>query len=211
MTQQIEDLNVGMFANDNGLGPAIELRRGHQFHILHPEPNLIDVEDVAHSLSKLCRYTGHTSAFYSVAQHCVLVSDYLLEKYQDQELALMGLLHDATEAFIGDISRPLKRVMDQVAPGILRGIEDTVADAIWERFGLHPTEEQERLIKEGDNTLLATEKRDLMFARNDWANLPDPLDFTIRPMGPEVARTTYLDRYGALTYFPELAGREERT
>jgi hypothetical protein len=87
-----------------------QLRSGTLFWPLDPDPELIKVEDVAHALSNLCRYAGHCSEFYSVAQHCVLVSQLCGSDPLDQ---LRGLLHDATEAYLVDVPRPVKRQLPE--------------------------------------------------------------------------------------------------
>src|SRR5688500_14252940 len=80
---------------------------GKEFYPLKPELDKIDIEDIAHALSNLCRFTGHTKQFYSVAQHSVLASEFV-RVYDNPHLNLFVLLHDASEAYICDISRPLK-------------------------------------------------------------------------------------------------------
>jgi hypothetical protein len=75
---------------------------GKRFWPLDPDFNGIDIADIAHALSNTCRFTGHTSEFYSVAQHSVLVSSMC------PDAPLYGLLHDASEAYLCDIARPVK-------------------------------------------------------------------------------------------------------
>jgi hypothetical protein len=84
-------------------GPWVCTNSGRDFYLLDPQPEDIVIEDIAHSLAHQCRYNGHTDSFYSVAQHCVLLSQVV---YPSE--ALLALMHDATEAYVGDVVAPLK-------------------------------------------------------------------------------------------------------
>jgi hypothetical protein len=110
----------------NELGPHITTNSGLPFYPLHPRRQDVRVADIAHALSHLCRFTGHTEVFYSVAQHSVFVSRLVPEKF-----ALWGLLHDASEAYIGDVSSPLKSLLQDY-----RYIEHGVEQCVWGAFGL---------------------------------------------------------------------------
>lgn len=180
--------------------PNILLWSGEYFDLLNPEPSRINIRDVASALSKICRFTGHTHTFYSVAQHSVLVS-----RLVPPEHALAGLLHDAAEAFIGDVSSPLKRLLpDYVA------VEERVEAAVAARFGL-PSPLPE-CIKRADLVMLATEARDLLpepcgdgghcseGAVNGWELLQGvaPTPERILPWGPTTARFMFLGRYKEL-------------
>src|SRR5258706_13895138 len=88
---------------DEYLGGWIETYSGKQFHILDPQLDEIELYDIAHALSMQCRYTGHCESFYSVAEHCVIVS-MLVPK----EMAIAGLFHDASEAYLTDEVSPVK-------------------------------------------------------------------------------------------------------
>ena len=133
---------------------------GRRFYPLDPVPDDIHILDVAHSLSNLCRFTGHCSQFYSVAQHSVLVSLNV-----PKGLEMWGLLHDAHEAYIGDIGRPLKRSLMAYPEtrALLTWTVKLLDWAIAKRFGLPEiTEQMSDHLHKADNLLLATEARDMM-------------------------------------------------
>lgn len=104
---------------------------GRQFDLTSPTAAMISPVDIAHALSNLCRFNGHTRTHYSVAQHSMLVSSLVPEQHK-----LVALLHDATEAYIGDMTRPLKAIM----PGF-RIAEEIIWQAICDRFNLDPVPE----------------------------------------------------------------------
>src|ERR1700712_5453034 len=127
------------------VGPSIMLHSGAWFDFAAPQSSNFTAEDVAHGLAHICRYAGQCRRFYSVAEHSLLVSDVATGfEYE-------ALLHDAAEAFIGDITRPLK----QMLPDFKR-IEAAVQDAVLKRFGIaYPLPPQ---IKEADLRVLAAEQ-----------------------------------------------------
>ncbi len=170
------------------MNPVIQTFEGHYFNLLKPCPTTISVRGIAHALSHLCRFTGHTASFYSVAQHSLLVSLVVPDLF-----AREALLHDATEAYIGDVSTPLKRLLPEYA-----AIEENIEGAVANRFALSWTPEARRAVKKADLILLASERRDLFDTPMDaeWACLAgiQPLDMTIAPMPPEKARRAFLER-----------------
>jgi 5'-deoxynucleotidase YfbR-like HD superfamily hydrolase len=160
-----------------------------KFYPLRPKIEDICIEDIAHALSNICRFTGHSSFFYSVAQHCVLVSHTC-----NKENALYGLLHDASEAYISDISRPLKKSIEFQA---YRNAEQKLQEVICAKFGLPAQEPAD--VKLSDNRLLATEARDLMSPTHpEWINYFVPLIDKIDPLLPDKAKTLFLKRFQEL-------------
>ena len=167
---------------------------GKHVHPLSPSPSEISIFDVAHALSQICRFVGHTTAFYSVAQHCVLVSEHV-----PQEDALWGLLHDASEAFLCDLPSPIKRDPEM---SIYRLAEDRLMRAVCARYDLW--HEMPRSVRVADRVLLATEFRDVTtmddpeWIRNECG--VEPLDgYCIVGWPPIVAEQRFLDRFEELT------------
>jgi len=170
--------------------PWIQTYSGRRFNPLNPNINAIVIQDIAHSLSMLCRFTGHVSSFYSVAQHSVLVS-YLC----DEADKLHGLLHDASEAYCQDIPSPLKKCPEFAA---YREVENKMQLAICRRFGLSETEPTS--VKKADKVLLATEARDLMAPLHpDWAFPAEPLPFKIEAWDQQKAKNMFVKRFFELT------------
>jgi hypothetical protein len=180
--------------------PWITVYGGGAFSLEAPTPEMFDLEAIAHALSNLCRFTGHTRKFYSVAQHCVLVSK-VLDQYNDPYISYVGLMHDSGEAYVGDRSRPLKALIPQLVE-VERGIYARLAL----KYGL--PQELPLEVKDADNQLLLTVQRDVMWApvnsklvwpskRSDGLELT-PLPDIIVPMLPEEAKKAFLDRYAEL-------------
>lgn len=168
---------------------------GLAFFPLAPHPDQVAIEDIAHALSLQCRFGGHTQVFYSVAQHSVLVS-----RSVPPADALWGLLHDAAEAYLVDLPRPLKH--HSVLGYEYRKIEARVMRAISERFGL-PADEPSS-VKIAERRLLATERRDLLgpmrFQPGIWGDGDGsiPYDETICPMLDWQAELEFMLRFGEL-------------
>lgn len=116
-----------------------------------------DIRDIAHSLACINRFTGHTREPYSVAQHSVLVADYVRDAGADSETVLAALMHDAPEAYINDLARPIKHAAGMSG---YREIERRIEFRLAERFGLvYPLPD---IVKRADEVLLVTEVRDLL-------------------------------------------------
>jgi hypothetical protein len=164
---------------------------GGTFWPLDPEPDDIDPADIAHALAMVCRFGGHTSRFYSVAEHSFLISERV-----PTPLALWGLLHDAAEAYVGDMVRPLKYQLPDY-----RAVEAAIMDAVCYRFGLEPGCPPE--VKAADVRMLATERLVLMaYPELPWTSLENVEPFRpsiIRCWDPVTVRGVFLARLDELT------------
>lgn len=176
--------------------PFIMTASGEDFWFLNPAPETILIEDIAAALSKICRYTGHCRHFYSVAQHSVIVSHLVPE-----EQALEGLLHDASEAYLGDMSAPLKRQLPEY-----QEIEGIVESAIAKKFGLMYNLDLgwPSAVKRADIQVLALEKKLLLpESKTPWGILdgvecPDE-KLLHHCWQPVVAELRFLQRFVELT------------
>lgn len=166
----------------------IQTYTGRMFFPLDPDAGQIDIRDIAHALSLQCRFNGHCRCFYSVAEHSVRVSNQLTGRE-----ALWGLLHDAAEAYLTDLPRPVKKQMP-----LFEELEDRLLAVIMKHFGLPPT--MPAAVRKADDDLLATEARDLMGKPpQPWSFGGSTLDQTITPLLPAAAEQAFLARFAALT------------
>ena len=177
----------------------IETFSGHTFAPLDPVFADIRIEDIAHALANQCRFSGHTRFRYSVAEHCVRVSEAIERRGHGRTVQLWGLVHDASEAYLVDLPSPIKKTEGSAIGAAYREIEARLMAAVCRRFSL--PEKEPAAVRLADAQLLATEVRDLMHGdRPYWGKLEaKPLPARIRPWSAEVAEFEYLRRYRALT------------
>lgn len=169
----------------------IMTQSGRMFFFEKPHPASIDINDIAHALSQICRFTGHTRCHYSVAEHSIRVS-WLAEKKYGREFAREGLLHDAAEAYVSDLNGPLKRL---VGNGYKQW-EEVAEKAVGEKFNFNTPKSFG--VKDCDGVVYLTEKRDLFPPYNlPFTSYPDkePLEDPIIPMSAELARLLFLHRF----------------
>lgn len=173
---------------------------GRELDLEGIEADDVDLVDIAAALSRLCRFGGHVSAFHSVAAHSVQVSALVeaslehLDPARRRQGAALGLLHDASEAYLGDITRPLKRL--PIMAGY-RDLEAALTLQIWGRFGLAAAAQDDVLrvaVQVADDRVCRVEQRDLQGL--PLAH-PDPLP-PLRPLNPLRAEALFLERAAAL-------------
>lgn len=175
-------------------GDWVQTYTGRQFWPLDPRPEDIDIRDIAHSLAHLCRYNGHCLRFYSVAEHCVLMvrdrRSRLSGAGADSDIPVQKalLLHDAAEAYVADVPRPLKPFL----PGYTE-IETRVQAVIDEKFGVDRSAAP--VVKGNDEYMLANEAHHLMLEPpKPWGldGMPSPNFIGLRFWTPEEARRQFM-------------------
>lgn len=177
-------------------GPWQQTCSGRAFFLGDPRPEEVFVEDIAFSLARQCRYNGHCSMYYSIAEHAVLISRWMERDGRTTREIFAGLHHDSAEAYTGDIVSQLKYLV----PGF-KAVEEAVETAVFEALGVEGTPEMRALTKRYDFIALATEVRDIMprnFTMYSWGNLPEPREERILSWPPDEAAREFLRRHEEL-------------
>lgn len=179
-------------------GNWIQTFTGKRFYPISPEPGDVVLDDIAHALSMLCRYGGHAHRFYSVAEHSVLMS-----RAVSPENALWALFHDAAEAYIVDVPRPVKQYLYNY-----KDIENGILTAIATRFDLPGNFPLE--VKEADSRIMLTERAVVMpNTTHKWdIEHLEPLPVEIGCWSPRRAESAFWGRYMELT-FPRLGNEDQ--
>lgn len=164
---------------------------GRKFDVAAPDVREVDIRDIAHALSLLCRYGGHASKFYSVAEHSVHMSNLVPSKD-----ALAALLHDATEAYVVDVPRGVKNALGRA----YKNLEDGVWAVIATKFDLAPNLPPS--VKYYDNAILLAEKDALIHPDvPEWLvgqGFEKP-EITIKGWPPAIAEAAFMRRFKQLT------------
>ncbi len=173
--------------------PWMQTVSGRRYDFFRPDVNQIDINDIAWALSRKSRFNGHTKNTipYSVAQHCCFVYDRVCEEFEDPDIRLWALLHDAAEAYLPDVHTQLKDHL----PGF-RELEQIAENAIADRFGLGV---KFPCIKKIDHRTMATERRDQMVCTTHswgWLDKVEPYQgVIIRAAHSEDAYAMFLLRF----------------
>lgn len=137
----------------------IQTFSGKQFYVMNPTEDMVCLEDIAHALSNVCRFAGHSNDFYSVAEHSIYVSELVDEEHQ-----IAALFHDASEAYIADIARPFKPFFNNY-----KEIEDNIMRVIASKFNFaYPLHHS---IHDADVAQLKAEAKVLLWNAS-WINDP---------------------------------------
>jgi hypothetical protein len=173
----------------------IETYTGRAFYPLAPNIEAVSIIDIAHALANQCRYSGHTAFFYPTAQHCCLLAGYVVKTGGRAIDALQILMHDAAEAYLIDMPRPVKQHMpvfrqwDHSINKVIRSWMD------WDNLPI-PTWQDEL-----DSRIIADERAQLMSrSGNDWGHQMAPLGVRIEPWTPEEAEKAFLIQYAAYSH-----------
>lgn len=180
-------------------GPWIGLSGDRRFWPLDPRPSEFRIEDIAGPLSRICRFGGRCSPFYSVAEHSLLVMRIVEEAHPD--IALQALLHDAAEAYLGDVISPLKEWLVFWGPCERKPTSAAFDFAAMERH-LHtailiglgvpvPSTADAAIIKQADEIALATEARQLM-GDPEWGRIAEPRAERLAAMDHAAAQRAFL-------------------
>jgi hypothetical protein len=187
----------------------VETFTGRYVDTKFPKPDMLCLEDIAHALSNTCRYGGHCQEFYSVAEHAVLVSKRLERQGASLAYQLGGLHHDDAEAYLGDIPRPMKKLLGRAYEILTERFDKAIVKALELPFShqfLH-----DPVIKSADNWLLFVEAKHLLPSKginwagsqlDDWGVRQDGLpsrivtpDYWTGPLPPKEAKALYLNRH----------------
>lgn len=173
----------------------IETYTGRAFYPLSPKPEAISIIDIAHGLSLQCRYGGQISEFYSVAQHSVLLTYYAEQKLKATVAdCLQILMHDAPEAYMTDIPRPVKQYMPEY-----RAWDHNIDECIREWLGISSLK-RPAFQAEIDSRIIIDERAQLKSNSGlDWGHRFEPLGIKIMPWSPKEAEKQFLVRYAAYT------------
>jgi hypothetical protein len=169
-------------------GDWIQTATGRQFWPIDPHADEVFIDDIAHALSMLCRFGGHCLRFYSVAEHSVLLS-----RAAAPEDRLWALLHDATEAYLVDVPRPLKPFLVGY-----KEAEGKIMRAVCEKFGLG--DDMPDRVKDADKRILFDERsQNMATAPVRWASDAAPIGVLLHFWTPAVARSNFLSDFHFLT------------
>ncbi len=179
---------------DKKIKPSIQTYNGRLVSLIHPREADIFIDDIAHALSMLCRFNGHISQFYSVAEHCVEVSYHCGSPVH----ALYGLLHDASEAYLGDVSTPLKNIIPDYDK-----LERRFMNLICKKYGVVLTKECKADIHKTDKIMLATEVEELVENKHkNWILSEKPIHLQHSlGLSPDKAKYYFLGRFNQLTNY----------
>ena len=167
---------------------------GNHFDPINPDPELINIVDIAHALPMICRGNGQVSTFWSVGEHCILCAKEAAARGYSNRVIEGALLHDASECYLSDVPRPFKKSLKEY-----NRQEEILLNVIFEKYlGSILTEEEQRIVKEIDDAMLWF---DLKYLLNESVPEEEPevhiaIDYTVQPF--ERTEREYLDLFQRL-------------
>lgn len=181
----------------------VETFSGRYVDTGNPSPESICIEDIAHALSSICRFGGHSLRFYSVAEHAVFVSRRIESEGYNSGVVMQGLHHDDAEAYLGDIPRPLKALLQPIYGLLSKQMDEAISVSL----GLSNHAEYASLVKEADNFALLVEANHLMLSHGiNWegsdmveVGAPPTPDYWLGGLKPWKAEELYLNRHKELS------------
>lgn len=180
-----------------------EMHSGTVFDLLNPVAEQVLVSDIAHHLAHICRFGGGTPRFYSVAEHSIMVMRYVEMRGGSPSDLLAALLHDGHEAYIGDVTTPVKEMLG----ARYIDLRDRLDGAIAEKFGIRLADFHSRLVREADQAMLATEAHYYMISGGEgehWGGRlmeMTPFDLALnRPkmLSPNAAKDEFVYQYNKI-------------
>lgn len=199
-----EDVGMMRAAGEARVGDWMETWQGVRFYPLDPRPEEVLLADIAHHLARINRYNGACEVeHYSVAEHSVLMAEWMLDEYEDPLLAYQALFHDAPEAYIGDMVRPLKRNMPSFveAEGPVYEAVVKAMPMLWAAHDRHGVGyDLDKRVKAADNRILVDERRQVMRpSGNPWGiDHMEPLGVRIEGWAPSYAEHFFLAKERSL-------------
>ena len=162
-----------------------------KFHFLNPSVDEVCIEDISQALSMNCRFSGHVKMFYSVAEHSCLIFDLVLNKNGDLNEAFGALMHDASEAYLTDVPRPIKPHLEGYMD-----IESKATSVIQEAFKFSPMSDYVKYI---DTHICGIEAKQLFQVVPSWCDDFDHVDITVKGWMPNRAKAEFLRRFNGIT------------
>lgn len=166
---------------------VLETAEGLEFDYANPRPSQVSLGDIAHGLSMTCRFGGHTSRFYSVAEHSVIVSQIVEGWGEGLNEQLGGLFHDGHEAYLGDVPTPMKRLLGESYRKLVGPANYAIAAALdldVMSFDCEP-------VREADHASLFLEAAELLPVGPDADPPPVPPDIEVRCLPAELAKLKF--------------------
>lgn len=193
MTTQMHNAVLSTLA----MPPAIRTWSGRTFNLLDPDPASVSIKDIAHALSHICRFNGHSNRFYSVAEHSVLVAHAMLDNDPQANL-LTGLLHDAAEAYLGDVTSPLKQLLQPAYGMLTNRVEGAIAKRLLDLpdgkvFSSEAVKRADLMVLMAERAALFDEEPCTSIWR--WADGIPAADVVVAGLEPPVAKALFLEYF----------------